>query len=416
MIELGELGERFIPDTGKTRINLPGGGLIEPVTASARSRLGQRVTFIIQDQAESWNRSNHGLSLADNQRRGLAGMGGRFLETANAPDPVEGSVASRTPREPGVFIDDVDGGPGSVRNKQERRKVLRKVYGDSATTRGGWVDLDRIDAEIEALIVHDAAQAERWFLNRKIATEGAALNFERVKGLTRKWRPPAGAYITLGVDGARHWDAIAVVATDVESGYQWPVIIVERPEHAPEEYEHDLDRVDGAVSDLIEGDRYVVWRAYADDQYIAHLIEKWQNKFGQKRFVTWHTNRQRPIAWAVRRFEEAIDAGDIHFDPNRTFLEHLKNARKRMLTVLDDQQREMHTLTKTSTRSPMKIDAAMAAVLSWEARGDAIASGLTGGRKPEPEKQEKPRRGYEANHAPSIAVLSGAYDSRSDME
>src|SRR3954469_9715631 len=79
MIELGPLGESFIPDTGKTRINLPGGGLVEPVTASARSRLGQRVTFIVQDQSESWNRANHGITLADNQRRGLAGMGGRFL-------------------------------------------------------------------------------------------------------------------------------------------------------------------------------------------------------------------------------------------------------------------------------------------------------------------------------------------------
>ena len=55
----------------------------------------------------------------------------------------------------------------------------------------------------------------------------------------------------------------------------------------------------------------MVWRAYCDDQYIAGLIEKWQNKFGQKRFVTWHTNRPRQIAWAVRRYEEAISAGDL---------------------------------------------------------------------------------------------------------
>src|SRR5262245_52419046 len=104
MIELGELGRSFIPDTGLTRINLPGGGLIEPVTASARSRLGQRITAAVQDQSESWVRSNNGWWLADNQRRNLAGMGGRFLETGNAPDPVEQSVASRTPAEPGVYI------------------------------------------------------------------------------------------------------------------------------------------------------------------------------------------------------------------------------------------------------------------------------------------------------------------------
>jgi hypothetical protein len=40
--------------------------------------------------------SNGGHKLADNQRRGLAGTGGRFFETPNAWDPVEDSVAQRT--------------------------------------------------------------------------------------------------------------------------------------------------------------------------------------------------------------------------------------------------------------------------------------------------------------------------------
>jgi hypothetical protein len=95
MIRLGALAAD-IPDTGLTRVNLPSGGLIEPVTAAALSRLGQRVTFVVQDQTESWFRTNGGHKLADNQRRGLAGMGGRFLSTPNAWDPAEDSVAQRT--------------------------------------------------------------------------------------------------------------------------------------------------------------------------------------------------------------------------------------------------------------------------------------------------------------------------------
>src|SRR3954452_17832879 len=138
MIEFGAIATD-IPDTGLTRINLLGGGYIEPVTASARSRLGQRISFAVQDETHSWNRSNHGLSLADNQRRNLAGVGGRFVETTNSFDPVEQSVAQRTQSEPGVYIDDVDGGAGSVRNKVERRRVMRKVYGDSLISKGGWV-------------------------------------------------------------------------------------------------------------------------------------------------------------------------------------------------------------------------------------------------------------------------------------
>jgi hypothetical protein len=420
MIELGDLAAD-IPDTGLTRVNLPGGGLIEPVTASARSRLGQRVTFVVQDQTESWNRSNDGHKLASNQRRGLAGMNGRFLETANAPDPVEDSVASRTQAESGVYINDVDGGPGSVRNKAERRKVLRKVYGDSTLERGGWIDLDRIDAEIDALLAHDPSQAERWFLNRKIAAEGAAFDPSLIKArLKRKpWRPRAGSYIVLGIDGARFRDAIAVVATDIRSGHQWLVDVIERPEHARDDYEHDLGRIDGAVASLVEGDGYVVWRGYVDDQHIGKLMELWQNRYGEKRFVRWHTNRDKQMAYAVRGYEDALAGGDVSFDPdegpNETFLAHLRNARKRMVTVLDERQKPMHVITKLHEYSVLKIDGASAAVVSWEARSDAIRKGV---HLYDVEKQpEKPApKGYEANFAPNVPALAGGWSQPGDME
>jgi hypothetical protein len=410
MLELGPLRE-WIPDSGLTRINLPGGGLVEPVTASARSRLGQRISFAVQDQTESWVRSNNGHWLADNQRRNLAGMGGRFLETCNAPDPVEQSVATRTPREPGTFIDDSDGGPGSVRNKAERRKVLRRVYGDSTKERGGWIDLDRIDAEIEALVEHDPAQAERFFLNRKIAAEGAAFDFEAWKRNAKPHTVPRDEVVAIGADGARFKDAVAVVATHVRSGYQWPVIIIERPPHAGEDYEHDLDAVDAAVAEVFE--RYVVWRLYADDQYITPLVEKWQNRYGERRVVVWHTNRPRPIAWAVRGYEDAISAGDLSHDGSAVFAAHVRQSRRRMMTVLDDTERPMHTIAKDAHDSPRKIDAAMAGVLSWEARSDCIAMGAIN-LGPDPEiPKPRERDEYRPDHAPAAwaMALGGTNDA-----
>jgi hypothetical protein len=273
MIELGAL-HADIPDTGKTRINLPGGGHIEPVTSSARSRLGQRLTGAVQDETHSWTRTNGGRALADNQRRNLAGMGGRWIETTNAWDPAEESVAQQTNEAAtdGVYFDDAEPGEGSIRNKAERRRMLRRVYGDSR-----WVDLDRIDQEIVALLDRDPAQAERFFLNRKRAAEDSAFNPARWDELTAPTKVEDQALIVVGVDGARFHDALAMVATDVETGHQWPLGIWERPANAASNYEHPLEQVDGALIDADQ--RFDVWRVYVDPQYIEGLLDRWQGRW-----------------------------------------------------------------------------------------------------------------------------------------
>jgi hypothetical protein len=371
MIQRGSLSAA-IWDTGLTRINLPGGGLIEPTTASAVSRLGQRITFACEDEPQSWVAANGGHKLADTQRRNLAGMGGRWLATGNAWDPRDDSVAQRTAEsgEPGVLLDDVDPGSGSIRNKAERRRMLRRVYGDS-----WWVDLERIDEEIVALLARgEAAQAEQYFLNRKRAGEDAAFEAKRIAAAADPEHvPDAGGLVVIGVDGARFVDALAIVATEVGTGYQWPLGIWERPENAGDDYEHPFEEIDGALSDALE--RLDVWRVYVDPQWIDHLMETWQGRYGERRVLPWWTNRPRQACWAVRNFTDAMAGGDWSHDGDPDFVAHLTNARRRKQKVYDDEHRQMHTISKDRPDSPRKIDAAMAAVLSWEARGDAIAAG-----------------------------------------
>jgi hypothetical protein len=375
MIELGKF-EADIPTTGLLRIYLPGGGWVEPVTSAAKSRLGQRVTFLGQDQTESWTKTNGGRALADTQRRNVAGMGGRWLSTCNAWDPAEDSVAQYTAeieaRAGDIYLDDVEPAAGlSIRNKGERRRALKAVYGDS-----WWVDLDRVDAEIAALLPRDPAQAERWFLNRKQAVESAVFDPDLLaERAVEPYLPPSGARIVLGIDGARFEDALAVVGCEVSTGYQWPIGVWERPEAASDDYEHPQDEVDGAVSEAFE--RYDVWRAYCDPQYIDSLVEKWQGRFGDKRMIEWRTNRPRQIAYALRAYQDSLVAGEVKLADDPIFLRHLKQARRQKLNVYDDQHRQLHTLSKDRPDSPRKIDAAMAAVLAWEARGDCIAAGAT---------------------------------------
>jgi hypothetical protein len=398
MIELGNL-KADIPDTGETRINLPGGGRIEPVTSSARSRLGQRITFALEDETHAWTVHNRGRKLADNQRRNLAGMGGRWLETTNAWDPVEESVAQQTfeSKISGVFIDDVDPGSGSIRNKRERRRMLKKVYGDS-----WWVDLDRIEAEILELLPRDPSQAERYFLNRKVAEEGSAFDMGRWVELGKRKTVADGTLITIGVDGARFDDAIAIVGTAVEVGYQYVLGVWERPKNARDDYAHPLDEVDGVMSEAFE--RFEVWRAYCDPQYIERLVDEWQGRWGDKRVLEWFTNRPRQMAYACRSYATAIAGKDLSHDANPVMAIHIGNSRRRSVNVYDEQRRQMWVIVKDAPMSPRKIDAASAGILSWEARGDAIAAGAT-------EKQESV---YEKRGLRTIGQSDGKPVSREE--
>lgn len=320
-------------------------------------------------------------------------------------NPAQESVAQRIAEAPdGVYVDDPEPGTGSIANKRERRRMLHKVYGDAASgcdAQGNatgrispWVDLDRIELEIESLIARgDAAQAERFYLNRKRAESAAAFDRNRwdelaepehsfgatervatrvIDGKVAGWQD-VGTRIVLGVDGARFADALAVIATEIATGYQFVVGIWERPEDAPDDYEHPLDEVDGAMIEAFE--RFDVARVYIDPQYIEPLVDTWQGRWGEQRVLPWYTNRPRQMAHAVRTYTEAIAAGDLTHDGDPDFARHVANASRRPVNVFDDEQRQMHVIAKDRRGSPRKVDAAVAAVISWEAMRDERQSG-----------------------------------------
>jgi len=155
---------------GEEFIRLPNDGKIEVVTSSAQSRLGNPIIFASQDETGLYTATNKMIKVAETQRRGAAGMGGRSLETTNAPDPSEGSVAQRTieSQRPDIFkFHEQAPSSLSYTNKAERRKIHRHVY------RGAkHIDLDAIEAEAAELLEKDPAQAERFFGNRMVSGAG----------------------------------------------------------------------------------------------------------------------------------------------------------------------------------------------------------------------------------------------------
>lgn len=359
---------------GEEFIRLPNSGRIDVVTSSALARLGNPVTFVLHDESQLYTPQNRLTKVAETQRRGVAAMGGRSLETTNAPDPTVDSTALRTMNSaakdvfryhliPPAHLDYAD--------DEQRREIHRYVYqfADHVLAHDG---LEAIEAEAAELMEKDPTQAERFYGNRLVAGSGAAFDTNRWGELTDATVViPDRNLIVIGVDGARYRDALAIVATDVETGHQWPLDIQERPLDAPEDYEHDLERADRAVLDAFN--RWQVWRMYVDPQNIETLLDRWQGRWGDKVVLPWMTFRFRPMCFALAAYRSAMTSGDLSHDGDSTFAAHIGNATKRMTKVVDDDGRPMWVIEKPEERR--KIDAAMAGCLSWEARRDAVAAG-----------------------------------------
>jgi hypothetical protein len=392
MIDYGPLAE-LIPKTGEEFIRLPGDGRIDVVTSSAQSRLGQRVTFVPQDETGIWTKTNSMVKVAETQRRGLAGMGGRSEETTNGWDPSENSVAQRTAesKRKDIFRYHPEA-PKSLdyRKKRDRAKIHKAVY------RGcPWIDLDGIEAEASELIETDPAQAERFFGNRCPAGQSMAFDAEAFgklaigePGLTID-RPgegiAPGRWVTVGFDGSKLWDATGVVVTDVETGHQIVVGHWERPKDLPLEVEWEVPAAE--VTEVVDFcfENWEVWRLRGDPALWKTEMGEWAGRHGKERVVETWTDQLKRMAYALRSWhtawaaavgQKAEDRGYSH-DGYEPFVEHVGNAVKRLTRMRDEEtDRFLWVIGKESDKSKRKIDLVMCAILSWLARNEALAAGV----------------------------------------
>jgi hypothetical protein len=94
------------------------------------------------------------------------------------------------------------------------------------------------------------------------------------------------------------------------------------------------------------------------------------------------------MAYALREFTEAIDAGSVTHTDNDDYNRHIGNAGRKDLRILDDHGEPLWVLNKIEI--DRKFDQAMAGVLSWKACLDARKSGA----KPRRRTRRAPRRLY----------------------
>jgi phage terminase large subunit-like protein len=381
ILEYSPLADDF--DIGLERIMRIGGdGKAVSLASAPDARDGARTTFQVFDETHRMNlprlKAAHRTMLANIPKRRLSDAWS--FEITTAPAPGENSVAEDTMN----YARMVEGGKvkdsrlfffhrqASDDHDLETPEGIREAVIEASGPAAEWSDIDGIIEQWRDPTA-DLAYLQRVWLNRLVRSAERAFDVEKWRSLEApNYRPAPGSLIALGFDGARFDDSTAIVATEIATGFQWLPSLWERPENVLV-WEVPTDEVSETVEDLFQ--QYEVWRMYADPPYWDTVIAEWAGQFGEKRVVEWWTNRQKPMAYAIRAFRTAISSGELTHDGSRHLTRHIGNAVRKYLNMRDEEGKRLWTIYKERGDSPHKIDAAMAAVLSWEARCDALTAG-----------------------------------------
>lgn len=305
------------------------------------------------------------------------------LGTTTAGVPGQGSVAEKDKDEaeaiargeidePELFYFHREASPHhDLTTIDGRVEAIREASGPSVAA---WSDMRGIAKQWDRPGA-DHAYLERVWLNRW--TQSAAQAFD-----ARRWREdlsrpgatiPAGAAVTLGLDGSRWKDTTALVATDCRTGLQLLVGVWKPAEDGEVNPVEVVAACDAAFT------RWNVLRMYGDpawgwDQQLAELA----GRYGHKRVMAFYTDSRgiRRTAFMCRGYASAIKAGEVTNDGDPTMAAHVAAAQKHLIKMVDDEGQPLWVMTKERRDSEKKIDAAMAGALSWQANLDATAAGL----------------------------------------
>jgi hypothetical protein len=393
----------------QTFVNLPGGGKIEFVTASARSREGNKPIFCVLDQTEAWLPNNGGTKLAAVMRRNVAKTNGTSIESPNAYVPGENSVAEASAaywnsikdgnaRDEGLLYDHREAPPETdLTDRASLIAGLRHVYGCSAcdpalpcpigkkkgsSCRPGWVDLERIVAEVWDPAT-DPQDARRFYLNQITHATDSYLAHHEVEGCKADKPLIPGDWIALAFDGSRGRakgkpDATGLVATRITDGHQVKLGGWEAADSHWDDWTPPLPEIDAAVDDAFK--TYNVACFYCDPaKDWRSKVNEWEAKYGAK--VKVKASRDHPFEWwmtggrsvfiqrAVEAYEAAFRNKELTYDGDAQFTRHLLNARRRI-------RHQKLTIGKEHDYSPNKVDLCVCGILSWQGRMDCVAAGI----------------------------------------
>lgn len=379
----GPLKDDF--DIGIERIMRKNGdGKAVSLATSPSARDGARTTFQLADETHWWTNPKliraHQTMMANLPKRKLSDAWA--LEVTTAPEAGSGSVAEDTMN----YAKAIQEGrvkdarlfffhrQASDEHDLDTVEGARAAVIEASGPAAEWRDIDAI-VELWRDPTTDRSYWERVWCNRLVKSSQKAFDTNQWKELRKTVNPvKKGDLITLGFDGAQFSDSTGLVATHIETGYQWPLGLWECPYGQEGNWQVPAEEVDDAVTAAFQ--QYNVWRMYADPPYWQSWLAKWAGEFGDDRVIEWWTNRRKQMSYALENFDTSIASADISHDGNEDLLRHIGNAHRHNLPQRDEEGKALWLIRKERHDSPYKIDLAMAAVLSWEARMDAIASGV----------------------------------------
>lgn len=355
-------------------------GKIVPLAGSPNARDGARTTFQHFDESHRFTleslRKAHRTMLANIPKRPMADPWS--LETTTAFTPGEQSVAESTMdyaksiaagkvKDPKLFFFHRQAGDDhDLTTAEGRTAAVVEASGPAAE----WSDIDSIVSQWDEPD-SDLNYLERVWLNRARPSTAQAFNLDRWRKLVSEAGIPWRSKVTLGFDGSRFHDRTALVATDLLTGFQSLVGFWDAADNNGEIPESEVDDV------LVEAfQKWKVLRLYADPPYWETAVDRWIGRWGVKRVNKWWTNQPKRMAFALAAYSHAIQSGELSHDGDERLAEHVGNAWRHDLNLVDDQGKPLWVIRKERPDSPNKIDAAMAGCLSWEARRDCIAAGM----------------------------------------
>ncbi|MCX4705659.1 terminase [Streptomyces sp. NBC_01373] len=392
-------------DVLDTVIYLPRGE-ITPITSSSTSIKGDPACFASLDQTEEWKESNGGIRLAKTMRFNATKIGGSLIETPNAFTPGEGSVAENSAadyqaiidgrsRARGILVDHREAQPETdMTDERSLVEGLRYAYGDSSDHEGGcvlhdppcapgWSPIDGITAAFWDTS-NEPQDLRADFLNQITHASDAWLTGPEVRAssdLGKVVQP--GDRIVLGFDGSRKrnkkvTDATALIGCRLSDGHLFTLGVWEQPKgELGIDWQVPVVEVLAAVHDAFA--TYDVVGFYADPAKWESHVADWEAAYGRRLKV--QATRQHPVEWwmtggrsvlivrALEKFHTALTEVELTHDGSSALVRHLLNARRR-------KTRSGIQIAKAHPDSPDKIDAAVAAVLAWQCRLDAISKGV----------------------------------------